>query len=39
MKSLSHPHIVKIYEYYYSSRFIYIVMEHMSKGDLYDKII
>ena len=39
MKSLNHPHIVKIYEYYLSTRFIYIVMEFMTNGDLYEKII
>ena len=38
MKSLEHPHIVRIYEVLSSSEYIYIVMDYVSGGELYTKI-
>lgn len=38
MKMIDHPHIVKIFEYFENDRFIFIVMELMEKGELFDKI-
>uniref|UniRef100_H3AL34 non-specific serine/threonine protein kinase n=1 Tax=Latimeria chalumnae TaxID=7897 RepID=H3AL34_LATCH len=38
MSSLSHPHIITIYEVFENKDKIVIVMEYASKGDLYDYI-
>ncbi|XP_069489245.1 NUAK family SNF1-like kinase 2 isoform X2 [Ambystoma mexicanum] len=38
MSSLNHPHIIAIHEVFENSSKIVIVMEHASKGDLYDYI-
>ncbi|XP_053310358.1 NUAK family SNF1-like kinase 2 [Spea bombifrons] len=38
MSSLSHPHIISIYEVFENSSKIVIVMEYASQGDLYDYI-
>nr|XP_033774930.1 NUAK family SNF1-like kinase 2 [Geotrypetes seraphini] len=38
MSSLSHPHIISIYEVFENSSKIVIVMEYASRGDLYDYI-
>ncbi|XP_029429395.1 NUAK family SNF1-like kinase 2 [Rhinatrema bivittatum] len=38
MSSLSHPHIISIYEVFENSSKIVIVMEYASGGDLYDYI-
>merc|ERR1712224_286974 len=39
MKELDHPHICKLFEFYESSRFFFFVMEHLSGGELFDRII
>ncbi|XP_041051988.1 NUAK family SNF1-like kinase 1 [Carcharodon carcharias] len=38
MSSLSHPHIINIYEVFENKDKIVIIMEYASKGDLYDFI-
>ncbi|KAM4700197.1 NUAK family SNF1-like kinase 2 [Discoglossus pictus] len=38
MSSISHPHIISIYEVFENSSKIVIVMEYASQGDLYDYI-
>lgn len=38
LKKLDHPNIVKIYEYFEDTKFIYIVMELVTGGELFDKI-
>lgn len=38
LKRLDHPNIVKIYEYFEDGKFIYIVMELVTGGELFDKI-
>lgn len=38
LSKLDHPNIIKIYEYFISSRNIYIVMELLNGGELFDKI-
>lgn len=38
MKSLDHPHIIKIYEYFIDYSHIFIVMEYLEGGELFDKI-
>ena len=39
LRSLDHPNIVKIYEYFEDDKFIYIVMELITGGELFDKIV
>lgn len=38
MKQIDHPHLVKIYEYFEDPEWIYIVMEILEGGELFDKI-
>ena len=38
LKRLDSPNIVKVYEYFEDSRFIYIVMDIIEGGELFDKI-
>ena len=38
MKNIDHPHIVKIYEYFEDAKHIFIIMEYLSGGELFDKI-
>jgi calcium-dependent protein kinase len=38
MKSIDHPNIVKIYEYFQDSKFIYIVMEMVQGKNLMEKL-
>lgn len=39
MKSLDHPNIIWIYEYFQDNNNIYIVMEYFDGEELFDKII
>jgi calcium-dependent protein kinase len=39
MKSLDHPNIIRIYEYFQDEKHIFIVMELAQGGELFDKII
>lgn len=39
LKTLDHPNIVRVFEYFEDSNRIYIVMEHISGGELFDEII
>ena len=36
--SLDHPNIIKLYELYEDMKYIYLVMEYCSGGDLLDRI-
>jgi len=38
MKELDHPSICRLFEYYESGRCFYFVMEHLSGGELFDRI-
>lgn len=38
LKKTDHPHIVKIYEFFEDERFMYIVMELITGGELFDRI-
>ena len=38
MKNIDHPNVIKIYEYFDTSRFIYIIMELLKGGELFDHI-
>lgn len=38
MIKLDHPNIVKIFEFFEDRRFIYIVMEFLDGGELFEKI-
>jgi len=39
LKSLDHPNIIKVYEFYSDKKYLYIVTELCSGGELFDKII
>ena len=39
LKSLSHPNIIKLYDVYMTSNKIYIVMELMAGGELFDYVV
>lgn len=38
LRNLSHPNIIKIYEFFEDVKFMYIVMELANNGELFDKI-
>ena len=38
MSQMHHPNIVKYYETYDDSKYIYLVMEYIGGGELFDKI-
>lgn len=39
MKSCSHPNVVKLYEIVQDETYIYLVMELLEEGRVFDKII
>lgn len=39
LKGLNHPHIVKLYDVYRIPSMIYLVLEYVSGGELFDRII
>lgn len=39
LRSLDHPNIVKIFEYFEDDKRFYIVTEHIQGGELFDEII
>jgi calcium-dependent protein kinase len=38
LKSLDHPGIVKIFEYYQDEKNVYIIMEYLRVGSVYDRM-
>ena len=38
MKNIQHPNIVDFYDYYSDDKHIYLVLEYLSGGELYDEI-
>lgn len=38
LKNLDHPHVVKIYEYFEDLQHIFIIMEFLEGGELFEKI-
>ena len=39
LKNLDHPNIIKVYEFYQSEKYIYIINELCTGGELFDKIV
>ena len=39
LKSLDHPNIIKVFEFYSSEKYIYIINELCTGGELFDKIV
>lgn len=39
MTQIDHPNIIKLYEVYEDNRYIYLIMEECSGGELFDRII
>lgn len=39
MKRMNHPFIIKFYEYFNDSKYLYIIMEYINSGTLYDKYV
>lgn len=38
LRNLDHPHIIKLFDVYQDSHFIYMVMEHLAGGDVHSMI-
>ena len=38
LKTLDHPHIIRLYELYQDSKSYYLITEYCSGGELFDKI-
>lgn len=38
MKNIQHPNIVEFYDYFSDQKYIYLVLEYLSGGELYDEI-
>lgn len=38
LKMLDHPNIVKIYEYFQDDQNVYIIMEYLKGGSLFDRL-
>lgn len=38
LKSLDHPGIVKIFEYFQDENYVYIIMEYLKGGSVYDRM-
>ena len=36
MKNIQHPNIVEFYDYFIDPKFIYLILEYLSGGELYD---
>ncbi|KAL7669040.1 hypothetical protein ACOME3_009711 [Neoechinorhynchus agilis] len=39
MKLIEHPHVLKLYDVYESKRYIYLVLEHVCGGELFDYLV
>ena len=39
LKNLDHPNILKVYEFYQSEKYVYIINELCTGGELFDKIV
>ena len=39
LKNLDHPSIIKVYEFYQSEKYVYIINELCTGGELFDKIV
>ena len=39
LRSLDHPHILKLYEYFEDAKNVYLITEMCTGGELFDKII
>ena len=39
LKSLDHPNIIKVYEFFTSAKYIFIISELCTGGELFDKIV
>ena len=39
MKNIHHPNIVEFYDYYADKKNIYLVLEYLSGGELYEEIM
>lgn len=39
LQTLDHPHVIKLYEVYDEPGYLYLVMELLQGGELFDKIV
>ena len=39
LKNLDHPNIIKVYEFFKTDKYIYIINELCTGGELFDKIV
>ncbi|XP_076369716.1 serine/threonine-protein kinase BRSK2-like isoform X1 [Tachypleus tridentatus] len=39
MKLIDHPHVLKLYDVYENNKYLYLVLEHVSGGELFDYLL
>ncbi|XP_076328626.1 serine/threonine-protein kinase BRSK2-like isoform X3 [Tachypleus tridentatus] len=39
MKMIEHPHVLKLYDVYENKKYLYLVLEHVSGGELFDYLL
>uniref|UniRef100_H2UD91 Si:dkey-16p21.7 n=1 Tax=Takifugu rubripes TaxID=31033 RepID=H2UD91_TAKRU len=39
LKLIEHPHVLKLYEVYENNKYLYLVLEHVSGGELFDYLV
>ncbi|KAI3389018.1 hypothetical protein SNEBB_003532 [Seison nebaliae] len=39
MKLIEHPHVLKLYDVYENKKYLYLILEHVSGGELFDYLV
>ncbi|CAF90736.1 unnamed protein product, partial [Tetraodon nigroviridis] len=39
LKLIEHPHVLKLHEVYENKKYLYLVLEHVSGGELFDYLV
>ncbi len=39
MKLIEHPHVLRLYDVYESRKYLYLILEHVAGGELFDYLV